>query len=430
MAEVYDRWHLSRPQSGAEPCAEHASKTRVLVPSSDHGQGKRWQVRYRDAKGQQRKENFERRADADRRAAAVETDLNRGEFVDRAAGKETLRSYAEKWRATAVHRETTSDGVERSLRLHIYPILGDRPLAAIRRSDIQSWVKDRQQVLKPSTLRTTYSRLVTIFRTALHDGVIRTNPCDGVKLPPARKPEIVLLSSAAVHALTAAAPEHYRALILLAAASGLRQGELFGLEQGHIDFLRRTVKVNQQLVGPDRGVPYIGKPKTHESYRTVPLARVAVDAVAAHLAAFPAQGVVIEDRTDPRKPHMRTAMLIFPSERNEPVRRSNWSRVWGHILDRANEALEEPVPVGSTMHDLRHFYASALIKGGESVKTVQKRLGHSKPSITLDIYTHLWPDGEDTTAAAVEATLGPSALVVPSSKINPVNQQVRDASQQ
>ena len=64
------------------------------------------------------------------------------------------------------------------------------------------------------------------------------------------------------------------------------------------------------------------------------------------------------------------------------------------------------VPDGASMHDLRHFYASVLIKHRESVKTVQKRLGHSKPSITLDIYTHLWPDDEDTTRDAVEAILG------------------------
>lgn len=418
MAEVYDRWHLSRPPKDAEPCTEHTTRTRVLTPSVDHGKGKRWQVRYRDANGKQRKENFDRRPDADRRAAAVETDLNRGEFIDRAAGKETLRSYAEKWRATAVHRSTTEDGVERSLRLHIYPALGSRPLASIRRSDIQAWVKDRSQVLKPSTLRTTYSRLVTIFRTAVHDGLIRTNPCDGVKLPPARTPEIVPLSPDVVHALVQAAPAHYRALILLAAASGLRQGELLGLEVEHIDFLRRTVRVEQQLVGPDRGVPFIGEPKTHESYRTVPLAKLAVDAVAAHLAAFPAKEVKIEDRTDPRKPHMRTAMLIFPNERGEAVRRSKWSRVWENIVDRANKALDEPVPEGATMHDLRHFYASVLIKHRESVKTVQKRLGHSKPSITLDIYTHLWPDGEDTTAAAVETALSGVPPLCPTARSN------------
>ncbi|QES46867.1 hypothetical protein DEJ50_02345 [Streptomyces venezuelae] len=64
------------------------------------------------------------------------------------------------------------------------------------------------------------------------------------------------------------------------------------------------------------------------------------------------------------------------------------------------------VPAGATMHDLRHIYASLLIKHRENVKTVQKRIGHAKPSITLDTYTHLWPDGEDTTRVAVEAVLG------------------------
>ena len=63
------------------------------------------------------------------------------------------------------------------------------------------------------------------------------------------------------------------------------------------------------------------------------------------------------------------------------------------------------VPNGSSMHDLRHFYASVLIKHRESVKTVQTRLGYAKPSITLDTWTHLWPDEEDTTRTAIESVL-------------------------
>lgn len=439
MAEVYDRWHLSRPPKDAEPCTEHSTKSRALVPSADHGVGKRWQVRYRDTSGQQRKENFHKRSQADTRAATVEADLARGLYVDPNAGKETFRSVAERWRTSAVHRRATTDGVERLLRLHIYPTFGDRPIASVRRSDVQAWIKAKSQELAPTTLRVTYARLVTVFRTAVHDGILRASPCDGAKLPAARRPEIVPLHADAVRALIDAAPSHYRALLLLAAASGLRQGELLGLEVQHVDFLRRTVKVEQQLVGPDKGVPYIGEPKTHESYRTVPLARFAVDALAAHLAAFPPSGCLVEDRTDARKPRERKAVLLFPSERGEPVRRSRWSRAWGDIMQRANDALgkayaeayaawvqrgrpkgQEPSPVrvpeGTSMHDLRHFYASALIKHRESVKTVQKRLGHSKASITLDTYTHLWPDGEDTTAAAVEAALGDVPSKCPASK--------------
>lgn len=443
MAEVYDRWHLSRPKAGAEPCTEHSSKTRTLVASADHGQGKRWQVRWRDASGQQRKENFAKRSQADTRAATVEADLARGLYVDPAAGKESFRAVAERWRTSAVHRGGTASRVERALRLHIYPTFGDRPIVTIRPSEIQAWIKDRSQVLAPSTLRVTYAYLVTIMHTAARDRIIAVNPCSGVRLPEVRRTEVVPLHADAVRALIDAAPDWYRALVLLAAASGLRQGEVFGLEVDCVDFLRREVTVRQQLITPEAGEPYLGEPKTHESYRTVPLVDSAVQALSAHLQRHPAVAVELDDRTDPRRPRRRAAKLLFTSERRESIRRAGWAHTWARMEINANKALaaahgeayarwvrrgrpdgEEPalvqVPEGASMHDLRHFYASALIKHRESVKTVQRRLGHSKPSITLDIYTHLWPDDEDTTRAAVEEVLGdvpplcPRARSIPS----------------
>ncbi len=429
MAEVYDRWHKSRPLEDDEPCAEHTSKTRKLVPSGEHGKGKRWQVRWRDASGKQRKENFDKRSMADTRAATIDADLARGLYVDPAAGKESFRAVAERWRTSAVHRSTTASRVERALRNHIYPTFGDRPVASIRPSEIQAWVKDRAQVLALSTLRVTYAYLVSVLHTAVRDRIIAVNPCDGVRLPARRRTEIVPLHPDVVRALIDAAPAWYRSLTLLAAASGLRQGEVFGLEVEHVDFLRREVRVQQQLITPEEGVPYLGEPKTHESYRTVPLAKSAVDALAAHLERYPVVEMEIEDRTNPRKPRRRKARLLFLNEHNEPVRRDGWAHVWRRMVANANKALtaahgrayaawtkkgkpegQAPellqVPEGASMHDLRHFYASLLIKHRKNVKTVQKRLGHAKPSITLDTYTHLWPDDEDTTRAAVEEVLG------------------------
>ncbi|MGW2867890.1 tyrosine-type recombinase/integrase [Kitasatospora sp. NPDC001225] len=119
-------------------------------------------------------------------------------------------------------------------------------------------------------------------------------------------------------------------------------------------------------------------------------------------------------------------MPVFTNERGEAIRRAAWASVWENLGRVADKALlkqhevafnswerrgrpdgAEPtlrqVPDDATMHDLRHFYASVLIKHQESVKTVQKRLGHAKPPITLNTYTHLWPDEEDTTRAAIEA---------------------------
>ncbi len=438
MAEVADRWHLSRPPKDTKrkPCGEHSSRTRTLVPSKEHGSGKRWQVRWRDASGKQRKENFDKRGQADTRAATIEADLARGLYVDPAAGKESVQAVAERWRLSAVHRPTTASRAERALRRHIYPTFGGRAVAGVRTSEVQAWVKDRSQVLAPSTLGVTFSYLVTIFRTAVRDGIIRANPCEGVRLPEVRRAEIVPLHPAAVRALIDAAPAWYRAMLLLAAASGLRQGEVFGLEVEHVDFMRREVTVCQQLIGPEEGEPYLGEPKTHESYRTVPLARSAVEALSAHLARFPATALDIEDRTDPRKPVRRTAHLLFVNEHRQAIRRGGWSHTWGRVEVNANKALAaarvkaedawvkrgrpaggEPelvrVPDGASMHDLRHFYASVLIRHREDVKTVQRRLGHAKPSITLDTYTHLWPDQEDTTRAAVEAVLGDVPALCP-----------------
>jgi integrase len=58
------------------------------------------------------------------------------------------------------------------------------------------------------------------------------------------------------------------------------------------------------------------------------------------------------------------------------------------------------------MYDLRYFYASLLIRHGESVKVVQARLGHATAAETLDTYSHLWPDSDDTTRSAVDSALG------------------------
>ncbi|MFD8521014.1 tyrosine recombinase XerC [Streptomyces capillispiralis] len=410
MAKVYDRWHLSRPPTDAEPCEEHSTRTKPVYASADHGVGKRWQVRYRDPAGEQKKENFTKRTAADARAAEVKNELDKGEYVDRATRRQTLREYAEEWRTSANHRQRTESNVERALRLHVYPLLGNHQIAGIKRSDVRAWLKDRSAVLAPSSLRTPWNALFGVMAAAHYDGIVRANPCHGIDLPEIRKPEVVPLDPAVVRALLAAASPRYRALLRLAATTGLRQGELFGLEVEHVDLQAGTLEVEQQLVGPDKGVPYLGQPKTEKSYRTVPLSVSAVAAVEEHLQAYPPADVEVEDRTDPRKPRTRKARLLFVSETGDTIRRGSWAKVWARMVKRADKELAAAgsalrVPKGTTTHDLRHFYASVLIQHGASVKKVQRRLGHAKPSITLDLYVHLYEDGEDTTAALIDEAL-------------------------
>ncbi len=168
--------------------------------------------------------------------------------------------------------------------------------------------------------------------------------------------------------------------------------------------------VKQQLIGPDKGVPYLGEPKTRQSYRSVPQGRSVVDEIARHREKFPPQVVYIEDRTNPRKPVWRHARLLYTSETGGAIRRGSWAKVWARNVKRANAHLKKSgakvsVPEDTTLHDLRHFYASVLIKNGATPKQVQMRLGHAKPSITLNVYTHLWEAEDDRTADMMEAAL-------------------------
>jgi integrase len=207
--------------------------------------------------------------------------------------------------------------------------------------------------------------VAAVFKAAVRDRVMTGSPCEGVKLPKKEPKKIVPLLTDVVRALADAVPELYRALVVLAAGTGLRQGEVFGLTLDRVDFLRRTVTVD----------------------RTVPLPQVVAEALAKHLRAFP----VAPDG------------LLFTTPAGEPLRRTAFSsKVWRPAVTRAGLG-------GAVFHELRHYYASLLIRHAESVKVVQARLGHATAAETLDTYSHLWPDSEDRTREAVDVVLGAAA---------------------
>lgn len=360
----------------------------------------RWRARYRDDAGKEHARHFTRKVDAQRWLDETTAALVTGAYADPKAGRTTFREFAEQWRSTAVHRPSTRARAESLLRIHVYPVLGDRPIGSIRASAVQAFVSGAAGTLAPATLRMAYSVVAAIFTAAVRDKVISASPCEGVRLPEARQRKIQPPKLAVLDTLTVGLPDRLRAVVALVEGSGLRQGEVFGLEVEHVDFLRgRHVQVEQQLVSPSTGAPYLGPPKTPEAERLIPLAQVTLDVLAAHLAAWPAVEVEIEDRTDPRKPHRRTARLLFTLDSGRPIARNAWSDVWMPAARAAG------LPTRTGLHVVRHWYASALIRHGASVKAVQSRLGHASASVTLDVYSHLWPDDDDTTRAAVEAAL-------------------------
>jgi len=344
-----------------------------------------WRARYRTPDGQSRSRTFARKTDAERFLTSVEHSKLADAYVDPRAGRITFEGYAERWRARQVHRASTGIQVETNLRRYVYPALGAKPLGAIRPGDVQAWVHDRSQVLAPRTVMVLYRWVSAIFRAAAADRLVGRSPCVGVRLPKVERAHVEPLSAEQVEVLIAAMPERYRALVVVGASTGLRQGEALGLTVDRVDFLRRQLKVDRQLVTVQGAEPTLGPPKTPASVRVVPLPPVTVDVLAEHLRRHP----VDHDA------------LIFSDDTGRPLRRSRFSEIWQPAARTAGLA------EGTGFHALRHFYASLLIRHGESVKTVQGRLGHATASETLDTYGHLWPDSEDRTRDAVEAVLRP-----------------------
>ncbi|MGH9062654.1 MAG: tyrosine-type recombinase/integrase, partial [Acidimicrobiales bacterium] len=328
--------------------------------------------------------------DAQRFLTSVEHSKQTGGYVDLAAGRVPFRDYAGQWRLAQPHRHGTIVAVEQHLRLHVYPIIGSRPMAAVRPSEIQAMVSALAQTLAPSTLAVVYGRVVAVFRAAERDRVIATTPCVGIRLPSARGVSAVteVLTIKQVTALAEAAPPRYRAVILAGGGLGPRPGELFGLALDSVDFLERQVRVEQQLVRVRGQGVVIGPLKTPSSYRSVPLPEPIARAIATHLDAFGTHPVL---------------RLVFTNERGEPIQQYPFSQVF------TNAARKAGLPAWATPHDLRHFYASTLIRSGASVKVVQARLGHASAKTTLDVYGHLFPDEEDRTRQAIEAAFDTEA---------------------
>jgi integrase len=357
------------------------------IKKRDNGQ---WRARYRDDADKEHARHFARKVDAQRWLDEVTTAVVTGQYVDPKAGRVTFRSSAEAWRAMQVHRPSSRAHVETMLRRHAYPTLGDRPLSSILPSDIQAWVRslevggEDRKPLAPATIGVVHALVSGVFKAAVRDRRVVANPCERTKLPRTVRAKVVPPTTEQVGAARAAMPAGLRALVTFVAGTGVRQGEAFGLTVDRLDMLRREVTIDRQLVGLDGVRPRFGPPKTAASNRTIPLPQVVVDSLAAHLAAYPP-----------------TDGLVFTLD-GWAVTRQRFGHLWRPI------AAEVGLPARTGLHALRHYYASLLIRHGESVKTVQERLGHASAVETLDTYSHLWPDSDDRTREAVDSVLGGS----------------------
>jgi integrase len=180
-------------------------------------------------------------------------------------------------------------------------------------------------------------------------------------------------------------------LYILAVHTGLRQGELLGLKWDDIDLEVGTLQVRRTLTTA-KGGPVLRAPKTKASRRTVKLSPTALEALRSHLER---QLKEIDQAGD----LWREIGLIFASESGESLRR--------HYITthRFKLLLKRAGLPKIRFHDLRHTCATLLLTKNVNPKVVSEMLGHATIAITLDTYSHVLSNTQESAAAAMEDAL-------------------------
>jgi integrase len=345
----------------------------------------KWRARYRDESGKEHSRHFDRKIDAQQWLDQVTSAVVTGTYADPKAGRITFAAFFGEWSARQVWAPGTV--LAMSLAARSVPFAG-KPMKQVRRSEVETWIKQMDAAgLAPGTIKTRYVNVRSVFRAAVKDRVIGSDPTDGVRLPRGRRAEAAMSipTPEEVGQLMAVTDERFRPFIALCAFAGLRLGEAAGVQLGDVDFLRKTLKVSRQVQRVNGAAIDIRAPK-YGSERVVYLADSLVNVLAEHVAAHGTSG---KDR------------WLFAGEGDDPPHQNTVGYWW-------RKTLRDAGLTGIKLHDLRHFYASGLIAAGCDVVTVQRSLGHAKATTTLNTYAHLWTTAEDRTRKAAESIMSAS----------------------
>lgn len=323
------------------------------------GSGKRWQVRYREA-GRQHKRNFDTKEGA--LAFDARRRLDPSQRLSREGAALTVAQMMATWLSTKGDRaRKTKEAYEYDAR-QVTSAFGDRLAASLRPSEIRVWVARESGV---SVRRRSLTALQAAYALAVEDELLSIDPTARIKLPKSQSSERRFLSWKELDALAEETAEH-SPLVWLLGTTGLRIGEAAGLQVG--DIREGRLRVARQRHGVTVEPPKGGRG------RDVPI---------------PSFLTAKLDTSD-RPPNA----WLFRGAGSDRLDVHSWrARVFEPA---ARRTIGPMVP-----HELRHTAASLAIASGADVKQVQNMLGHRSATITLDLYGHLWND--DTVATSMDS---------------------------
>ena len=336
-----------------------------------------WQARWRDPTGAQHSKNFGRRIDAERFLINVEARKLAGTYIDPHAGRIRLSDFADQATAGWVNRRHSTKARDESyLRSLVLPVFAHMPIGAISVFDVQEWVSDlHADGYAPATIRKAYQLLGRILNDAVNGGLIARTPCRDVTLPKIEQTEKRFLSPDEITRLADTIHPRYRALVITAAYTGCRIGELIALVTDRYQPDKRIIRIERSLAEV-RGHLRFGQPKTAAARRAVSLPEWLPDVIDQHIADHPPG----------------PDGLIFTAPEGGPIRRNTFrSRFW---LPAVADSVGQPM----RFHDLRHSHVALLIAEGAHPAVIASRLGHTSVKTVLDVYGHLY-EGLDRNAA-------------------------------
>ena len=304
-----------------------------------------------------------------------------GDRTRAAQSRILVSDWLQMWLATLsepTFAAATIDSYTRAVNRHIAPHIGSLYVAELSLLQVDAWLRHLRTQTGPRSVQNAFVVLSLAIDCAVIRELRADNPLHLLRRPRSTRKMIAPFTPDECRLIfTETADDPFEAAYQLALTVGLRQGELFALQPGDIDWKAQTLRIERQVCEV-RGRLQIKQPKTPASIRTVTLTD---DATAA-----------LSRRCRLNRP------WVFEARGERLIRRSNFgNRHWRPLLKRLGLAHRG-------FHHCRHTAATLMLQNGVSPHIVAAILGHSKASITLDLYAHvLQPDAGN--AANVMARL-------------------------
>jgi integrase len=368
---------------------------------------KSWRIKfdlYRDTETGRRETRYitvrGTKADAQKELTRQLSKIDRGDFVE--PSKTTLAEYLRSWLNDYAAHALSGKTFERYQEIcekHLIPALGKTPIARLQPAQIQRCWSDAlssgRRDGKGGLSRLTVQHHHRVLRLALNHAVrlqlLVQNPAQNAAPPRAQKKQIEVLDEEQIRTLLVGLEgTDLYPVVLVAATTGMRRGELLALRWQDIDLEEGVIAVNRAVEQISTGIAF-KVPKTRSSRRNIPIPRVTIEELRRHRAekasSLLALGIPLRRDT-----------LVFCNDLGDVLS----PRAVSKAFTTAAARLELP---RITFHGMRHSHLTHLLKMGVNVKVVSERAGHTSVATTLDLYGHVMPTMQEAAVRLLDESL-------------------------